>query len=245
MRDPSNIAELGPLATLRQYVRRERPAERQLCELCSGAISPDHQHLLELGKRSVRCACDACAVLFSSHEAPRYRRIPRRVRMLRDFALEDQQWESLLIPINLAFFFYNSAAGRVLAYYPSPAGATESLLDLEHWDAIAERNPVLKRMEPDVEALLVNRVSNPHAYFIAPIDHCYRLVGVIRKNWRGLSGGKEVWKQIDSFFAAMRSVRTAADPAAVRGGDSPARAPARVLRPSPTVASASKDDHRA
>ena len=79
--------------------------------------------------------------------------------MLRDFALDDQQWDSLLIPISLAFFFHSSSAGRVLAYYPSPAGATESLLDLEYWDAIAERNPVLKRMEPDVEALLVNRVS--------------------------------------------------------------------------------------
>ncbi len=114
--------------------------------------------------------------------------------MLRDFALDDHQWESLLIPIELAFFFHNSSAGRVLAYYPSPAGATESLLDLEYWEAIVERNPVLKRMEPDVEALLVNRISTPHQYYIAPIDHCYRLVGVIRKNWRGLSGGKEVWK---------------------------------------------------
>ncbi len=204
MSESGDIPALGPLATLRQYVRRTPAAEAEYCELCSSAIGPGHQHLLELGKRNVVCSCDACALLFSSHEAPRYRRIPRRVRLLRDFALDDQQWESLLIPIELAFFFFNSSAARVLAYYPSPAGATESLLDLEYWEAIAERNPVLKRMEADVEALLVNRISTPHQYYIAPIDHCYRLVGVIRKNWRGLSGGKEVWKEIDTFFAALR-----------------------------------------
>jgi hypothetical protein len=204
MSEPNNIPGLGPLAELRQYVRRQPLGEKEFCELCSGAISPDHQHLLELGKRKIVCACDACALLFSSHDAPRYRRIPRRIRRLQDFALDDQQWESLLIPINLAFFIHSSSAQRVLAYYPSPAGATESLLDLEYWEAIAERNPVLKRLEQDVEGLLVNRISDPHEYYIAPIDHCYRLVGVIRKNWHGLSGGKEVWKLIDAFFASLK-----------------------------------------
>jgi hypothetical protein len=167
-------------------------------------------------KRNVVCACDACALLFSSQAAPRYRRIPRRIRRLTDFALDDQQWESLLIPINLAFFFFSSSAGRVLAYYPSPAGATESLLDLEYWDAIAERNTVLQRMEPDVEALLINRVRQAREYYLVPIDQCYRLVGVIRKNWHGLSGGPEVWKQIDAFFATLRQASPAAPGASSR-----------------------------
>jgi hypothetical protein len=194
----------SPVATLRQFVRRTSTSEAEFCELCRNALGPGHQHLLELGKRNIVCACDACALLFSSQAVPRYRRIPRDIRMLRDFALDDQQWNSLLIPINLAYFFHNSSAGRVLAYYPSPAGATESLLDLEYWDAIAEANPALKSMQPDVEALLVNRVGKPFEYYIAPIDQCYRLVGVIRKNWRGFSGGKEVWKQIEVFFATLR-----------------------------------------
>jgi hypothetical protein len=200
-----NTPELGALAALRQFVRRSSAEGRtEICELCSQKIAPDHQHLLELGNRRVVCACDPCAILFSSDAAPRYHRIPRRVRLLRDFSLDDQQWESLLIPISLAYFFHSTAAGKVLAYYPSPAGATESLLDFEYWDEIAERNPVLKRMEPDVEALLVNRVRAPYEYYIAPIDQCYRLVGVIRTNWRGLSGGSEVWRQIDVFFAELR-----------------------------------------
>ena len=56
-------------------------------------------------------------------------------------------------------------------------------------------------MEPDVEALLINRVGPAREYFLAPIDECYRLVGLIRLHWRGLSGGTEVWKEIQGFFA--------------------------------------------
>lgn len=193
----------GPLGVLRQFVRRPQ-TQGETCELCNNAIGADHQHMLELGKHNVVCSCDACAILFSNQAAARYRRIPRRVRRLTSFVLDDQQWDSLMIPIKLAYFFHNSSAGRVLAYYPSPAGATESLLDLEYWDVIAEQNPLLKKMEHDVEALLVNRVRDVPEYYLAPIDHCYRLVGVIRTHWHGLSGGAEVWKQIDRFFAELK-----------------------------------------
>jgi len=114
--------------------------------------------------------------------------------------MDDVEWESLLIPINLAFFVHDSSAGRTLAQYPSPGGAMESSLDLEYWNAIVERNPVLKKFEPDVEALLVNRIADRPQYFRAPIDRCFELVGLLRKHWRGLSGGSEVWTQIDLFF---------------------------------------------
>jgi hypothetical protein len=103
----------------------------------------------------------------------------------------------------LAFFVHNSEAGQTVAQYPSPGGAMESSLDLEYWDAIVKCNPVLKKLEPDVEALLVNRISNPPQYYRAPIDQCFRLVGLIRKHWRGLSGGAEVWSEIDTFFQLM------------------------------------------
>jgi Family of unknown function (DUF5947) len=189
----------GPLAGLQRFVRK--PRERvEVCELCATALAPIHQHLLELEKYKVTCACDPCAILFAGNTRQRYRRIPRDIYQLRDFRMDDQEWESLLIPINLAFFVYSSAAGRVIAQYPSPGGAMESSLDLEYWQVIFERNPVLKRLEPDVEALLVNRVSTPALYYRAPIDHCYRLVGTIRMHWRGLSGGTEVWEKIDGFF---------------------------------------------
>jgi hypothetical protein len=195
-------AGLGSLTTLRQFIRK--PRERtEVCELCAKPLAPGHQHLLELEKRRVACACDACAILFGGNARQRYRRIPRDVNRLHDFVMDDPEWESLLIPINLAFFVYSSAAGRVIALYPSPGGAMESSLDLEYWNAIVERNPVLAKFEADVEALLVNRLSNSPQFYRAPIDQCFRLVGIIRTHWRGLSGGQEVWREIDSFFGEL------------------------------------------
>lgn len=192
----------SPLATLQQFVRKSQPVA-EVCELCSAPVPADHQHLLELDRRQIICACDACAILFGGNARQRYKRIPRDVELLRDFAMEDQEWESLLIPIKLAYFVHISTAGKTVAQYPSPGGAMESLLDLEYWNAIIERNPVLRGFESDVEALLVNRLGDEPRYYRAPIDQCFRLVGLMRKHWRGLSGGTEVWRQIDHFFAAI------------------------------------------
>jgi hypothetical protein len=190
---------------LRQFVRKPREAA-EFCELCASPLTPEHQHLLELDKHRITCACDPCAILFVDSTRQRFRRVPRDIRRLNDFRMDDQEWDSLLIPIKLAFFVYSSREARVVAQYPSPGGAMESSLDLEYWEAIVECNPVLKQFDADVEALLVNRLSNPPQYYRAPIDHCYRLVGILRTNWRGLSGGTEVWKRIDSFFQHLSAV---------------------------------------
>ncbi len=98
----------------------------------------------------------------------------------------------------------------MVALYPSPAGAVESLLSLDAWNEIVQENPALSQLQPDIEALLVNRVGHAHElasaeYYIAPIDECYRLVGLIRANWKGLSGGSEVWMEIGRFFSELRS----------------------------------------
>jgi hypothetical protein len=124
---------------------------------------------------------------------------------LPDVAISDLQWESLMIPINLAFFYQDSAAGKVRAMYPSPAGATESLLSLESWEEIRTQNPLLQSMAPDVEAFLVNRVGGNAEYFLVPIDTCFHLVGLIRLHWKGLSGGAEVWQHVQQFFAGLRA----------------------------------------
>jgi hypothetical protein len=123
---------------------------------------------------------------------------------LHDFRLTDAQWEELRLPINLAFFMSSTSAARVMAFYPSPAGATESQLELEAWQVLVAENPILGRFEPDVEALLVNRVNQTREYFRTPIDECYKLVGLIRANWRGLSGGSEVWDEVGRFFASLK-----------------------------------------
>jgi hypothetical protein len=117
--------------------------------------------------------------------------------------VSDVEWENLALPINLAFFFYSTPEKKMKAMYPSPAGATESLLPLAAWNSLAERNSQLGTMQPDVEAFLVNRVGAKREYYIVPIDVCFELVGLIRVHWRGLSGGDVVWRQVDTFFVRL------------------------------------------
>jgi hypothetical protein len=197
-------------AFLRQFARRRPAAETaERCELCSAPLAETHQHLLDPRKRQIVCACDGCVILFCGQTGAHYLRVPRRIQRLVSFQMSDLQWEALMLPINLAFFYRDSTAGRVLAMYPSPAGATESLLSLESWEEIVAQNRALQRIEPDVEALLVNRIELTRegasaGYFVVPIDECYRLVGMIRLHWRGLSGGAEVWQEIQRFFGDLK-----------------------------------------
>jgi hypothetical protein len=183
---------------------RPRSTAVERCELCSAELAAEHQHLVEPSSRQMACACEACAILFSGQSGTKYKRVPRRIRSLPDFRLTDAQWEGLMIPIQLAFFFDSTPAGRVLALYPSPAGPIESMLALDSWNEIVRDNPILRKLEPDVEALLVKRVGGEREYYLAPIDECYKLVGLIRAHWRGLSGGTEVWREIGQFYAALK-----------------------------------------
>jgi hypothetical protein len=194
-------------ATLRQFARKRAPVER--CEMCSRELAPEHQHLVEPTTRKIICACEACAILFDGKSGTKYKRVPRRVQFLADFQLSDAQWDGLTVPIDMAFFFKSTPHGKVIALYPSPAGPTESLLSLETWDEVELANPILKTMEADVTALLVNRVGHNRGsaaaeYYLVPIDECYKLVGLIRSYWRGLSGGTEVWREIGAFFTALK-----------------------------------------
>jgi uncharacterized protein DUF5947 len=209
MRMNERTAPDGSFAALRRFARARTVVER--CDFCGAELDELHQHLIEPERRRLVCVCGACAVLFGSQGETAYRRVPRRIRYLPDFRMTDAQWEGLLIPIQLAFFFHSSRAGRVVALYPSPAGPIESSLDLLMWDEIAQDNPALKRMSPDVEGLLVNRSGGAwggpgsHEYFLAPVDECFKLAGLIRSNWRGLSGGEEAWKEIRRFFADLKA----------------------------------------
>lgn len=179
--------------------------EYERCELCNAPIDPQHRHLLDLRSRELMCACQACSLLFDRGAAggDHFKLVPDRVTSLVDFELGDPAWESLRIPVDIAFFFRNSEEGRTMAFYPSPMGPTESQLGLEAWAEIEAANPVLATMAADVEALLVNRARGAHRQWLVPIGECYRLVGTIRTRWKGLSGGKEVWTEIDAFFDGL------------------------------------------
>lgn len=196
----------APLATLRQLTRKRAPIEQ--CEMCSLQLGEQHQHLIDPERRKLLCVCNACAILFTTGEGTKLRRVPADARFLPKFRMSEEQWNALMIPIGLAFFFISTPRNRVVAFYPSPAGATESLLEIPAWDDVVSENPVLAEMTPDVEALLVNRVGitrgTPAEYYIAPIDECYKLAGLIRTHWRGFSGGAEMWGEIAGFFAALK-----------------------------------------
>ncbi|HZZ41937.1 MAG TPA: DUF5947 family protein [Tepidisphaeraceae bacterium] len=209
--DTTASSSIPPLAGLRRFARKSAPPVES-CELCGLQLAPEHDHLIEPPTRKLLCSCQACAILFSGQDNLRYRRVPRRIQILPNFQLSDEQWESLHLPINLAFFYPSSTANRVIAVYPSPAGATESLLTLEAWADLVAANPILSQLQPDVEALLVNRVGPLREYTRVPIDECFKLVGIIRIHWRGLSGGTEVWKEIAKFSESLkqRSVSTGA-----------------------------------
>jgi hypothetical protein len=188
-------ADANAFAALRRFVRKREDLER--CDLCAAPVAAAHRHLFDPAERRLVCACAPCVILFAHEAATRFRPVPERVRALPGLALSDAAWDRLMIPINVAFFVRSSADHRVRAFYPSPAGATESLLDLELWPEV--------EMENDVEALLVNRLRAPGAAYVVPIDRCFHLVGLIRTRWRGLSGGTEAWKAVGQFFEELHA----------------------------------------
>ncbi|HEX3564574.1 MAG TPA: DUF5947 family protein, partial [Acidimicrobiales bacterium] len=162
-----------------------------------------------LKARNLLCACRPCYLLFESKGAGgnHYQAVPDRYMFFEDFSLSAAQWDSLQIPVSTAFFFVNSELERVAAFYPSPAGATESLLSLDTWKEVVEVNPALATILPDVEAFLVHKDKageNPQC-FLVPIDACYELVGEMRKLWRGFDGGKEAHEAMDAFFDRVRT----------------------------------------
>lgn len=198
-----------PFEVLRRFLDRG-PQRRtgEVCEMCAAPIPEEHSHTVNLETRNLLCTCRACYLLFVPHGASRgkFRAVPDRYIYAPSFTLSDTQWDALQIPVRLAFFFCNSSLERVAAFYPSPAGATESLLPLEAWQELADANTILKTMEPDVEALLVYGRKGESSFecFIVPIDACYELTGTVKRRWKGFDGGEEAWREIEAFFVKVR-----------------------------------------
>ena len=174
----------------------------EYCDLCHTRVPDDHRHLLHLQERRIVCACEACWALHSGDAE--YRPAGMRTLWLDRFDCDAEIWGLFQIPIGLAFFMRSTVSGGVVAFYPSPAGATESELDLESWGELVRLNPLLDDLEPDAEALIVNRLSDPPQYVIAPIDECYRLVGLVKLRWEGISGGAALEQAVPEFFADLR-----------------------------------------
>jgi hypothetical protein len=198
------------LSVLRR-IASTRPAEAagERCEMCAEPIPEAHQHVVDLESRSLLCTCRPCYLLFTDSTANlRYRSVPDRYLFFPSFQLGQAQWDDLEIPVALAFFFFNSALGRTAAFYPSPAGATESELPLSAWATVEAANPALAVLAPDTEALLI-RAPGPDRSradcHLVPIDACYELVGRLRRVWKGFDGGQESRQELAAFFDRIRS----------------------------------------
>jgi len=200
----SRLAQLARPAPAPGPAAAAAAAER--CDLCGEPVAPRHRHLVDLDERRVLCACRACTLLLDRPAAGggggggRLRLIPTRRRRLDALQLDAAAWARLRLPVELAFLFHSSAAGRTVAVYPSPLGATESTLALDAWDELVASEPALAELEPDVEALLVCRAHGLDERWLMPIDDCYALVGALRTRWRGFGGGAEAWQAIERFF---------------------------------------------
>lgn len=200
----------GNVTDVLARIRASRGAPQQAgehCEMCAEEIADEHQHVVNVEGRQLMCVCRGCYLLFTDTEANlRYRAVPDRYLTFPDFTMDRRQWEALQIPVGLAFFFHNSALGRTVAFYPGPAGATESELDLQAWNDIRGADARVEMLAKDTEALLVrvpdDDTAAPHAYLV-PIDACYEFVGRLRMMWRGFDGGQDVRNYMAEFFELL------------------------------------------
>jgi hypothetical protein len=190
---------------------RPVPSPYEHCDMCRALIADDHSHVVDIRNRSMMCTCRPCYLLFTRDSAElAYRSVPDRYLHFPDLEISAGQWDDLAIPVGVAFFFTHSAMAQVVAFYPSPAGATESELPLDAWNGIVEANPALKTATDDVEAILLRKQGESVSGYLVPIDACYELVGHLRRLWRGFDGGQDVHHRLDEFFA---DIETKAKPA--------------------------------
>ena len=201
------IESRGPLEVLKRFREpAKKPIPGEQCEMCGAPIVEGHSHVVNLDARSLLCTCRPCFLLFTHGGAARgkYRAVPDRYLYEPAFRMTVAQWDSIQIPVNMAFFFFNSTLDKIVAFYPSPAGATESLLDLETWEEVMRSNPAFADPAADVEALLLTRSEGAIECWLVPIDAAYDLVGRVKLHWKGFDGGEEAHREIEGFFSTLR-----------------------------------------
>lgn len=178
-----------------------RTAVDERCGICGAPIADDHPHVADIVAGALQCACPNCHVLFErpGAAAGRLRSVPCRYVPLAPEV--PKAWDLLEVPVGLAFAMVRSPFARATAFYPGPAGVTESALPLPAWQLVVDADAVLATLADDVEAVLV---GDGEAWLV-PVDACYALAGAVRSSWSGLDGGDEVRHAIDRFFAGLRA----------------------------------------
>jgi hypothetical protein len=205
----TGLPEDTPAAVLERIraVKGEGARPDETCELCATPVAAGHNHVADLEKSSLLCACRACYLLFENSQAGghHYRAVPERYLQDPGRPMSPAEWDELEIPVGLAFFLYSSQRDEVAGFYPSPAGSTECRLDLTAWQRIAQAHPLLGAIAPDVEAALISRTDGTVEHFLVPIDACYELAGRMRMLWKGFDGGTEARQSIAEFLGNVRS----------------------------------------
>lgn len=212
--------------------RRPTPAVGERCEMCGEPIGDEHSHVVNLNSRVLMCTCRPCTLLFDyQHAELRYKAVPSRYLSFPTVRIPTAVWDDLQIPVGLVFLFRNSALDRMVAFYPGPAGATESELPLGAWDQVLTSYPELDGASPDVEAFILRAPTHGGAIgghdddgtgvsvHLVPIDSCYELIGRLRQVWRGFDGGQQARAHLDAYFADLtRRSRPAPARTAAAGG---------------------------
>jgi hypothetical protein len=180
------------------------------CDFCGRRLLPDHRHFLERPSKKILCACDHCTS--AHHAGGPYDLIPRRYEWLEDLVMPESLWLEFMIPVNIAFFVHDRETDTIITFYPGPVGATFSQLQIGAWQKLVQNNPDRLYLLPDLEAFIVNRLDATAEYFIAPIDWCYRLVGVMRLHRKGIFGGREAQDAVRNIIQELKSTAYYAGP---------------------------------
>jgi hypothetical protein len=191
------------------------------CAFCGAPVPAEHAHLLDRASQRLTCACGPCAVLATAEKNPRYLRVANEFRRLEDCDFNDPEWEALMAPTGLTILV-RDAQDRIFVIDPTPAddaGAGPGELPLppcaaEHpvpaglWRSLIAAHPSLRALQPEVDALLIHRLGPEPECFLVPRDEANRLTALLQQNWRGLSGGFDLWRAVARFFDDVRGRST-------------------------------------
>jgi hypothetical protein len=148
-----------------------RDPEFERCGMCDAPVEEQHRHVVDRHEQRLVCVCRACYLLFTGEwNGGRFRAVPDRFLTDARHPITAAVWEQLQVPVGMAFFIRGMAGREVAAFYPSPAGATECLLDLAAWNRLVDEVPLLAAAEPEIEAILVRRTDDAVQCYLVPVD---------------------------------------------------------------------------
>ena len=193
------------ITALRRLQMREMPDGPQPieadCDLCGTSMPEDHRHLLELEERRIVCVCESCWALRSGEAqyCPPARGSSCSTTSTCPTSCGRGCASRSAWPSSFARTTASWRSTRAPPARPSPSS------ELEAWDELVGRNGVVGDIERDSEALVVDKLNDGIQAAIVPTDEAYRMVGLVKANWQGISGGQGVPAAVAGFFDELRA----------------------------------------